>query len=427
MKMKSINKLFSIVITAILAFAIALNYTAPIKANSDDTYFHTSDEETEFTYYLTAYEYEEYGEEFIDVGVEFQLSADGRKYYVTNTEFVDELLLEISEMSLSVEKYNKPTITKKVKVDRLSEYQEKLYASTDETLTLQIILDINESNYKDFVICDTLPSELVKVSNATVQLNPDKSNKKSTLETLVFDKDNPANSDYIYDETKNTYKINSSKVNLTKTSQIIITYNVTIGTYSNNTESPVALETKAYGEYKTPNNVTEQITESIAKITVAKLLVTESSDNTTLFENVSFQLYDLEDPNNPKPILMRESSSSSASSLVCYAVDKTSTSTTLEMKEFKNLVVLGLIPGKNYRLEFTSRPEGSEKLVKTYDFKWNEETNMMSIVLEDLERLEIVDTGGVGTTGFYLLGGILVLSSLLVLKKRKASCLNNHS
>lgn len=420
--MKNLKKIFSIGLTLILTLSFFALFIPSIQAE-ETMYFHESDEDG-VVYYLTAYEYEEYGEEFVDVGVEFQISEDGRRYNVVNTEFVDELLEELKEArDIQRDKNQYPTIVINAKTSRLTDYQSDIYVATDETIQFQILIDVKSIYQNAIRIYEDLPDGLSKIGEATVQ-HKVKNGENETITPLSYDSTNSTDNSYSYNNTDKYYEIQYGKIsNLNNTSQFIITFNAKIDSYSKNTVIPEPLETKVMLKCVENENTLYQSDYSVAKVTVAKLWVTKKTESSELYKNVSFQIYDLEDPENPV-LIQTQNITLSEDTLTSYVVDKTSTNTTLDLEEFNDLIVLGLIPGKTYRIEFTSRPDESETLVKNFDFKWAENSSMMKIVLDDLERLEIVETGGSGTAPYTVLGGLLILSSIIVLKKRKITCVN---
>ncbi len=99
----------------------------------------------------------------------------------------------------------------------------------------------------------------------------------------------------------------------------------------------------------------------------------------------------------------------------------------------------GLKPGK-YTIEETRAPEGYNKIAGTKEieitwdkdndfgltqesidagFQMNEKGVVYEITIENNQGTELPSTGGIGTTIFYILGGLLVVGAAVVLVARR--------
>ena len=119
-----------------------------------------------------------------------------------------------------------------------------------------------------------------------------------------------------------------------------------------------------------------------------------------------------------------------------YMVDNASEADTITTDENGKFIIVGL-DADLYKLHETEAPAGYNKLasdltvdiVKTY----NEQTKVVSyeinnadpatIEVENKTGAILPETGGIGTTIFYVVGGVLMAAALIVLvsKKRMAS------
>lgn len=119
-----------------------------------------------------------------------------------------------------------------------------------------------------------------------------------------------------------------------------------------------------------------------------------------------------------------------------YRVDADGTVDTITTDEYGKFVLVGLDEG-TYKLHETEAPEGYNKLAKdidvvvtsTYDetaltatYKINN-SEPATIEVENKTGGLLPETGGIGTTIFYVVGGLLMLAAAIVLisKKRMAS------
>ena len=96
--------------------------------------------------------------------------------------------------------------------------------------------------------------------------------------------------------------------------------------------------------------------------------------------------------------------------------------TRMESGNLGDIVIWGVDADNDYTLTETEAPEGYNKLSAAVNVTVNAE-NGTRIGVENNAGSELPSTGGMGTTLFYALGGILVVAAvvLLVTKKRMSS------
>ena len=86
--------------------------------------------------------------------------------------------------------------------------------------------------------------------------------------------------------------------------------------------------------------------------------------------------------------------------------------------ESGDILIWGLDSDDDYTLEELKAPEGYNKLAGDIEFTVTEDNKSMTDV-ENKSGTELPETGGIGTTIFYIAGGILVLAAVVFLVTRK--------
>lgn len=394
-------------VSAVLVCATVM-FAAGMTSQASDSYFHTADSENGYSYYLTSYEYEEIGYEFEDVGIEFQKSSDGRRYYVTNPEMLKELLEEISFMT---DKNGEPTLEKKIKRSGGQEVDE-VNAYVGETFTC-VLTATMVNGATNVVIHDVIPDELEKVENTTsVQISKNGETTKTTFTGYTFTTE--------AGEEKYTLKDDE----LAGVTQVIITYDVVVVATDNMKDASkgTSLETKGwvtftYGDNSLSSNA------SVVTVYVSKLVIVNDSENAGNFTKLSFELYERDDASKLKKIPMKKlvMKSRNAGEIVCYVRCDEGEGEVMEWSSSETLILLGLRQGNTYQLKFTNCPTGTENLKRTFEFEWSKDNALMTLSFHDFNRTELLETGGIGTTVFYIMGSVLVLGSgtLLFIRRRR--------
>lgn len=393
-------------VSAVLVFTTVM-FAAGITSQASDSYFHTADSENGESYYLTSYEYEEIGYEFEDVGIEFQKSSDGRRYYVTNPEVLKELLEEIALMTDG--KNETPTLEKKIKRNDESKVN-KVNAYVGETFTC-VLTATRVNGATNVVIHDVIPDELEKVENTTsVQISKD-----GETTTTAF-------TGYTFTTEAGEEKYTLKDDDLAGVTQVIITYDVVVVATDNMMDATkeISLETKGWVTYGT-NSVSSNV--SAVTIDVSKLVLANDSEDAGNFTKLSFELYERDDVSKLKKIPMKKlvMKSRNAGEIVCYVRCDEDEGEVMEWSSSETLILLGLRQGNTYQLKFTNCPTGTENLKRTFEFEWSEDSSLMTLSFHDFNRTELLETGGIGTIVFYIMGSMLVLGSgtLLFIRRRR--------
>lgn len=391
-------------VSAVFVFATMI-FAVGTTSQASDSYFHTADSEHGKSYYLTSYEYEEIGYEFEDVGIEFQKSSDGRRYYVTNPEMVKELLEEISLMV--DDKNTVPTLEKKIQRSD-GQKVDKANADIGDRFTFVLTTTMGK-NAQNVVVHDVIPEGLEKVDNTTsVQISTNGETPTSFT-------------DYTFTGgvEEETYALQG---NLAEGTQVIITYDVVV--VATNDMKDASKETSIVSKgWCTYGNDSLKSYESAVTINVSKLVLSNGSENAGSFEKLSFELYERDASSGLKKIPMKKLviKSRSAGATVCYVKCNEGEGEVIEWSSSETLILLGLRQGKTYQLRFTNRPAGTENLKRTFEFEWSEGSALETLSFQNFSRTELLETGGIGTTVFYVTGSLLVLGSgaLLLIRRRK--------
>lgn len=390
-------------VSAVFVFATVI-FAVGTTSQASDSYFHTADSEHGKSYYLTSYEYEEIGYEFEDVGIEFQKSSDGRRYYVTNPEMVKELLEEISLM----DKNTVPTLEKKIKHSEGQE-ADKVNAGIGDRFTFVLTATMGKGA-QNVAVHDVIPEGLEKVEGSTsVQISTNGGTPTSF-------------SNYKFTEgvEEETYALPD---NLAEGTQVIITYDVVVVATNNMKDASKEISIVSKGWCTYGSNSSKSY-ESAVTINVSKLVLANDSENAGSFEKLSFELYECDALSGLKKIPMKKLviKSRSAGATVCYVKCSDAEEEVLEWSSSETLILLGLRQGKTYQLRFTNRPAGTENLKRSFEFEWSEDSSLEILSFQNFNRTELLETGGIGTTVFYVTGSLLVLGSgaLLLIRRRKA-------
>lgn len=390
-------------VSAVFVFATMM-FAVGTTSQASDSYFHTADSEHGESYYLTSYEYEEIGYEFEDVGIEFQKSSDGRRYYVTNPEMVKELLEEIS---LMVEGKNTvPTLEKKIKRSDGQEV-DKVNADIGERFTFVLTATMGKGA-RNVAVHDVIPEGLEKVEGST-SVSKYIDGEKTTLD--------------IDCEQKNGEDTYALPDNLAEGTQVVITYEVVVVATNDMKDASEEISIVSKGWCTYGSNSSKSY-ESAVTVNVSKLVLSNGSENAGSFEKLSFELYERDASSGLKKIPMKKLviNSRSAGATVCYVKCNEGEGEVIEWSSSETLILLGLRQGKTYQLRFTNRPAGTENLKRTFEFEWSEGSALETLSFQNFSRTELLETGGIGTTVFYVAGSLLVLSSgaLLLFRRRKA-------
>ncbi len=330
-------------------------------------------------------------------------------------------LTNVNEVFEAHEKNAKPDIDKFVKEDSTGNWGKVNDADIDQVVEYKstITVGVGATNY---VMHDTMDAGLTF----------DESSVKVEVNGAVVSDDNY---DVIYPATddtngvKHTFDVTFEDdyiLSLAKGTEIVVYYNATLNENANivtpGNNNKVYL---SYGETSTWNTATHETSTYTWKMDISKI---DAADGKAL-EGAKFQLLD-KDGNAIKFTAVADAA------VPTYIVDKEGTVAEITTNENGKFELVGLDEGI-YTLKETAAPAGynmlTEDVTITIDSEYDEENLTATytingaapatIEVENNTGSLLPETGGIGTTIFYVVGGLLMVCALVVLvsKKRMAS------
>ena len=447
------KKFLALVLALAMLLAVTTAFAATIAVQEvldGETYtaykiLNSTSNGTAVSYYLTAAEYAEIGATLEDAGFEFEASADGTQYYVKNAETIDVaaaaeyLGSHVSDLGdalgkfeqtgndgevdftglttgyyfvtstagslcalnsdeaivTAVEKNTVPTVEKTEKTTG-SDYEEgPVDAGIGDTVHYQIVVTDGTGTDKDITLTDTMSAGLdytagsLQINGTAVADNADTNDWKVTVEgqkiTIVLKGAYVATVDQ--DET------------ITITYDATLNENAVVDSATGN-ENKVELE---YSEQKDEDQVYVETYDFVVKKT----------DGSAFLDGSEFKLYDAATGGNQIKL--------SGNNADGYYVDTAngSADTTIDIDAAHGCNVRGLAPG-DYYLEEVVIPNGYNALSdRTKVTITTGATSAVEVTVVNNAGTVLPSTGGIGTTIFYVVGGLLVIGAAVILVARR--------
>ena len=339
-------------------------------------------------------------------------------YYLVDTSLGSLCSLDTTAPSVTIQEKNSDTTIEKKIVINGDEKVDSNSAGIGDTVNFSITITVKDGAPKDYVLHDKLsgltfdPDSLeVKIGARTLTPNTD-----YTLET------NPADGDS-FDVTFTNGKLKPNDV-------VVVTYSATVA--ANATIAGAGNKNTANLEYNGKHSTKEETTTYVWKLNVHKYTL-NSTNNEVALSGAKFVLYRMDGDTQKYAKLTNNK-------IDGWVTDK-GDATTLETSSTGDILIEGLNVG-TYYLEETEAPVGYNKLTKPIEVKitatpdatgvsetveyrnqndstYTPATNAIVKVLNKAGT-QLPSTGGIGTTLFYVIGGVLmaVAAVLLVTKKR---------
>ena len=342
-------------------------------------------------------------------------------YYLVDTSLGSLCSLNTTAPSVTIkEKNSDTTIEKKIVITGTTgdEKVDSNSAGIGDTVNFSITITVKDGAPKNYVLHDklsglTFNSNSLKVQIGTTTLTP---NTDYTLET------NPADGD--------SFDVNFTNGKLQTNDVVVVTYSATVA--ADATIAGAGNKNTAKLEYNGKHSTTEETKTYVWKLNVHKYAL-DSKNKEVALSGAKFVLYRMDGGT-------KEYAKLTNNKIDGWVTDK-GDATTLETDGAGDILIEGLNVG-TYYLEETEAPVGYNKLTKPIEVKitatpdatgvsetveyknqndstYTPATNATVKVLNKAGT-QLPSTGGIGTTLFYVIGGVLmaVAAVLLVTKKR---------
>ena len=340
-------------------------------------------------------------------------------YYLVDTSLGSLCSLDTTAPSVTIKEKNSDTTIEKKIVINGDEKVDSNSAGIGDTVNFSITITVKDGAPKDYVLHDklsglTFDPDSLKVKIGTTTLTP---NTDYTLET------NPTDGD--------SFDVKFTNGKLKPNDVVVVTYSATVA--ADATIAGAGNKNTANLEYNGKHSTKEETTTYVWKLNVHKYTL-DSTNKEVALSGAKFVLY-------RKDGTDKKYYAKLAGGKIDGWVTNQSDATTLETTGTGDISIEGLNVG-TYYLEETEAPVGYNKLTKPIEVKitatpdatgvsetveyrnqndstYTPATNAIVKVLNKAGT-QLPSTGGIGTTLFYVIGGVLmaVAAVLLVTKKR---------
>ena len=330
-------------------------------------------------------------------------------YYLVDSSLGALCSLDTTNPTVTImEKNGEPTIDKQVQEDSNGEWGDKNDASIGDTVNFKATINVIDGQPKNYVMHDTMSTGLTfQRDSVKVTVN----GTASTNYNLIY----PATDGHTFDISFSDVKPNDV---------IVVEYSAILN--DDAVISPNANTNKVKLTYTDTNNVEKETEEDKTETFTFKFDIIKTDSSLKVLNGAKFELYDAE-VNGNKIALVKESEGVYR---VATAAEKNADNFTSAVIEAGKVTVKGLDSG-TYYLEEIEAPDGYNKLAGRVAVKI-EGANLTTTMTGDTwadgnggvqitnnTGAELPSTGGIGTTIFYVVGGILVVGAAVVLTTRK--------
>lgn len=343
-------------------------------------------------------------------------------YYLVDTSLGSLCSLDTTAPSVTIKEKNSDTTIEKKIVITGDEKVDSNSAGIGDTVNFSITITVKDGDPKGYVLHDklsglTFDSGSLEVKVGTKTLNP------NTDYTLVT---NPTDGD--------SFDVNFTDGKLKPNDVVVVTYSATVA--ANATIAGAGNKNTAKLVYNGKDSTEEETTTYVWKLNVHKYTL-DSTNKEVALSGAKFVLYRMDGTDKKYYAKL-------TGGKIDSWVTNQSDATTLETSGEGDILIEGLNVG-TYYLKETEAPAGYNKLTEpieveitattsatngseTVKYKNSSETSYTPATDATVKVLnsagtQLPSTGGIGTTLFYVIGGVLmaVAAVLLVTKKRMNS------
>lgn len=448
------KKIISLLLSLVMVMGLAVGASAASIEVKDvidgETYtaykilnYTKSEDGAAYSYYLTTAEYTSIGAVLEAAGFAFTASADGTQHFVNNAKTVDvaaaaeylgEHAAELGDalnkfvttgadgeatftglttgyyfvtssagslcalnseddIATAVEKNTVPTIDKKEKLASGNGYVDgPIDVKYGDTVSYQVVITDGTGTNAAITMTDTMTDGIdyttgsLKINGADVADDADTNNWKVTVSdrtiTIVF------SADYV------------SSLNTAGT--ITVTYDATVN-------ANAVVDSATGNENKVELNYSKQHSEDKVYVATYDFLL-KKTDGTNFLDGAGFKLYDAATDGNQ--ITVKKDTTTG------YYVNANADEEIM-VDSADGVNIRGLAPG-TYYLEETTVPAGYNKLAsrQPVEIKTGAE-GAVEVEVENKAGSALPSTGGIGTTLFYVIGGLLMVGAVVVMVTKK--------
>lgn len=341
-------------------------------------------------------------------------------YYLVDTSLGSLCSLDTTAPSVTIKEKNSNTTIEKKIVLTGGEQVESNSAGIGDTVNFSITITVKDGDPKDYVLHDELSG---------LTFNP------KSLEVKIGARKLNAGTDYTLETSPDGHSFDVKFTNgkLKTNDVVVVTYSATVA--ADATIAGAGNKNTAQLVYNGKHSTKEETTTYVWKLNVHKYAL-DSKNNEVALSGAKFVLY----RKNPTAQNQKEYATINNEKITGWVTDKNN-ATTLETSGAGDILIKGLNEG-TYYLEETEAPAGYNKLTEPIEVKitatpdatgvsetveyrnqndstYTPATNAIVKVLNKAGT-QLPSTGGIGTTLFYVIGGVLmaVAAVLLVTKKR---------
>ena len=338
-------------------------------------------------------------------------------YYLVDTSLGSLCSLNTTAPSVTIKEKNSDTTIEKKIVINNDEKVDSNSAGIGDTVNFSITITVKDGAPKNYVLHDKLSGLTFNPSSLEVKVGT----KKLTADTDYTLETNPTDGD--------SFDVNFTNGKLQTNDVVVVTYSATVA--ADATIAGAGNKNTAKLVYNGKHSTEEETTTYVWKLNVHKYTLNSTNDEVAL-SGAKFVLYRMDGDTKKYAKLTNNK-------IDGWVTDK-GDATTLETSGEGDILIEGLNVG-TYYLEETEAPAGYNKLTEPIEVKitatpdatgvsetveyknkndstYTPATNAIVKVLNEAGT-QLPSTGGIGTTLFYVIGGLMAVAAVLLVTKKR--------